>query len=69
VQEHGVSPPRLEALVPRYLGQVPVDGFVPGPIGYAPARGVVYSVGEDFVDVAGGDDPQPGDAAEPALAL
>jgi hypothetical protein len=68
-QAHGELPGRLDDLVPVYLADVPRDRFSGGPLRYAPARRVAYSVGEDHRDAAGGEAPSPSEAAEPAISL
>jgi hypothetical protein len=48
-RQHGSYPDTLEALVPRYLPEVPIDRITGGPISYTLVDGkpVVYSVGAD----------------------
>jgi hypothetical protein len=65
----GELPERLDDLVPVYLADVPRDRFSGGPLRYAPARRVAYSVGEDHLDAGGGQAPSPAEAAEPAISL
>jgi hypothetical protein len=71
--EHGKWPPTLEALVPKYLPEVPRDALAPGaqPLRYVLIPGgrpdgadrpLVYSVGEDGVD-----DTAAGTAKPPAV--
>jgi hypothetical protein len=56
LDHNGEFPPTLDALVPKYLAQVPDDPMTPGPskIGYVPPgkapHPLVYSVGEDYQD-------------------
>ena len=53
--EHGSFPESTEALVPYYLGSIPVDGFDGLPLRYS-SQGdgfTVYSVGADGVDDGG----------------
>jgi hypothetical protein len=56
-QAHDGLPESLDALVPEFLEQLPVDAFDGQPIRYDQKGGVVYSVGEDFED-HGGDPAQ-----------
>jgi hypothetical protein len=65
----GELPQRLDDLVPVYLADVPRDRFSGGPLRYAPARRVAYSVGEDHLDAGGGEAPSPSEASEPAISL
>jgi hypothetical protein len=71
--EHGKWPPTPEALVPKYLPEVPRDALAPGaqPLRYVLIPGgrpdgadrpLVYSVGEDGVD-----DTAAGTAKPPAV--
>jgi hypothetical protein len=51
----GNWPEKLDALVPQYLAQVPVDPFTGAPLIYILREGgiVVYSVGQNGVDDGG----------------
>ncbi|GHB90441.1 hypothetical protein [Cerasicoccus arenae] len=55
--EHGTLPPTLDALVPAYIDAVPLDPFDGKPIRYNPARAIIYSVGNDFIDAGGSSYP------------
>jgi hypothetical protein len=55
--EHGELSATLEVLVPQVLDSVPLDWMDGAPIRYDPARGVVWSIGDDLRD--GGGDPSP----------
>jgi len=54
-REQGDYPEALEALVPRYLPEVPIDRITGGPINYRVVDGkpVLYSVGADRDDDGG----------------
>ena len=60
----GAYPPSLEALVPAYLPQVPIDAMAAGgrPMRYCPERKppVIYSVGSNGTDDGGTSLPGPG---------
>ncbi len=49
----GRLPEDLSALVPKYLPSIPADPYDGKPFRYAPAKGVVYSVGKDLKDSGG----------------
>lgn len=53
--EHGQYPDTLDALVPRYLPQLPVDRITGGPLRYTfkDGRPLLYSVGADRDDDGG----------------
>jgi hypothetical protein len=65
----GELPERLEQLIPRYLGAVPLDRYDGAPLRYARAERAVYSIGEDFIDAGGGAAPNLLDPLEPGLSL
>jgi hypothetical protein len=52
---HGNLPSDLNALVPEFLDEVPVDDFDGQPLRYSADRKIVYSVGQNLKD-DGGDD-------------
>ena len=49
----GRMPERLEELVPRFLDRVPADPFDGHEFRYLPAKGVVYTVGQNLKDDGG----------------
>lgn len=49
----GRLPDALAVLVPGYLDAIPVDPYDGKPFRYAPAKGIVYSVGLDLTDSGG----------------
>lgn len=57
-QNTGKYPISLDALMPKYLPMVPLDGFSGSALKYSPEKEVVYSVGPDLIDIGGsiGDD-------------
>jgi hypothetical protein len=62
--EHGTDALRLNALVPEYLGQVPVDPYSGEPMRYRlePTKGYqLYSVGPDRIDDDGKPFPERSD--------
>jgi hypothetical protein len=66
---HGALPASLDELVPRYLSAVPRDAFDGAPLGYAPDRRILHSVGSDL---AIGRDPRsdtPANLADPVFPL
>jgi hypothetical protein len=52
---HGNLPPDLDALVPEFLDEVPVDDFDGQPLRYSAERKIVYSVGQNLKDDDGDD--------------
>jgi hypothetical protein len=64
-QEHGVYPENLNALVPKFLPEVPVDRITGGPIHYriVAGRPLLYSVGADRKDDEGRYELNPQQAA------
>jgi hypothetical protein len=52
---HGNLPSDLNALVPQFLDEVPVDDFDGQPLRYSAEKKIVYSVGKNLKD-DGGDD-------------
>jgi hypothetical protein len=52
-EETGRLPADLNELTPKYLAAVPLDPFDGKPFRYLPAKGVIYSVGEDTKDAGG----------------
>lgn len=52
-QAEGRLPDSLASLVPRYMEAIPVDPYDGKPFRYAPAKGIVYSVGLDLTDSGG----------------
>ena len=54
-KQHGALPDSLDAVVPEYLEQVPIDPFAGGPVRYVRRENgfVVYSVGENGTDDGG----------------
>ncbi len=53
LREEGSLPDDLQALVPKYIPEVPVDPFDCKPFRYSKSEGIVYSVGEDLIDSGG----------------
>jgi hypothetical protein len=51
--ERGTLPPSLEALVPKYLAEVPHDPFSGAALHYDAARGLIWSVGKSRTDEGG----------------
>lgn len=51
--DKGILPPSLEALVPNYIDEVPLDPFDAQPLRYSAQKGIVYSVGENLLDEGG----------------
>jgi hypothetical protein len=68
-QSNHERPRQLADLVPDYLRALPEDRFAGAPLRYDAARGVAYSVGDDFVDGGGGEHPDASSASEPAISL
>jgi hypothetical protein len=68
-QEHRELPHQLDDLLPAYLPALPEDRFAGAPLRYDRARAVAYAIGDDFTDAAGGDEPDPSNASEPAISL
>ena len=76
-------PDSLSALVPKYIEAIPRDPFDGEPMRYSKEHGIVYSVGNDFVDNGGSEHPflfsyawdddydevAEQDATEPTIAL
>ena len=48
--ETGALPDILDALVPKYIDEVPKDDFDGRPMRYLPERKIIYSVGKDLKD-------------------
>ena len=61
--DHGAYPQALDALSPTYLDVIPVDFATGEPLKYRLQDGgyLLYSVGKDFEDDGGVDDPSQGD--------
>ena len=62
---HGNLPPDLNALVPEFLDEVPVDDFNGLPLHYSAEKKIVYSVGKNLKDDGGVErdpDAKPGQA-------
>lgn len=55
--ENGELPTQLNDLVPDYLPKIPSDPFDGEPMRYSKDKGILYSVGNDFVDQGGSDAP------------
>ncbi len=53
LREEDSLPDDLQALVPKYIPEVPVDPFDCKPFRYSKSEGIVYSVGEDLIDSGG----------------
>ncbi len=53
LREEGSLPDDLQALVPKYIPEVPVDPFDCKPFRYSKSEEIVYSVGEDLIDSGG----------------
>ena len=66
---HGTLPESLEAMVPDFLPRVPRDAHAGGPLGYSREARAVWSAGEDFVPASAHPEPDPRNAAEPAISL
>jgi hypothetical protein len=66
-RQEGRWPLALHELVPAFLDAVPNDPFDGLPFRYAPAKGIVYSVGEDLVDDGGSAPPPLPGRVEPGL--
>lgn len=60
--QHQQFPPSLDALVPDFIAQLPLDPMSGQPLGYRTNQTgyVLYSVGEDGVDDGGDSQPSPG---------
>jgi len=61
---HGELPESLDALVPTYFDDEPMDPYADGPLVYrvnGDGSALVYSVGEDLEDDGGVDDFREGD--------
>jgi hypothetical protein len=58
--DHGAPPDALEALVPDYIADIPIDPFSGEPLRYIPKpEGIlVYSFGHDRDDDGGADPPE-----------
>jgi hypothetical protein len=54
----------LEALVPAYLSEVPLDTFDGKPIRYDAERRLLWLVGEDLIDQGGSTKIRPGEEGE-----
>ena len=71
--QQGQLPASLEELVPRHLAAVPLDPYDGEPLRYSHETGVLYSVGEDFIDSGGSTRPDwrytVWDASEPTLRV
>jgi len=49
-------PESLDDLVPEYFEKIPLDGFNGKPMKYSRQKKIIWSVGEDLVDVGGATD-------------
>jgi len=52
-QNEGRLPDNLDLLLPDYLPEIPLDPYDHAPMRYSRAKGILYSVGNDFVDNGG----------------
>jgi hypothetical protein len=57
----GRLPEDIAALIPDYLGTVPLDPFDGKPFRYSPSKGIIYSVGKDLTDSGGSTEIPPGE--------
>ena len=53
VSDHEELPLSLEAIVPRYLSEVPIDAYDGQPLRYSAGKKIVYSIGKDLKDWGG----------------
>jgi len=69
--EHGELPDSLDALVPRQLSALPLDGFDAAPLRYSRETRRLWAPGLDGVDRGGLDEPRPGREAalEPTFPI
>lgn len=71
--EKGAFPETLDELVPRFLDRVPVDPFGGKSLRYSRQKGLIYSIGSDYVDAGGsaeeGEYEAASDPSEPTLRL
>ena len=68
-QAEGTLPDSLDALVPAYLDAVPLDRYDGAPLRYSKAKGIVYSIGDDFVDAGGAEPPLQSERSEPTISV
>ena len=66
---HGKLPDNLDALVPEFLDQVPVDAYNGQPLHYSAERKIVYSVGWNLKDDGGDDSSSTRNGKQPHLDL
>ena len=62
---HGHLPDNLNALVPEFLTQVPVDDFDGQPLRYSAEKKIVYSVGKNLKDDGGNSNSEDGYSRKP----
>lgn len=55
--QNGTLPEKLSALIPEYMKAIPLDPFDGEPMRYSKERGIVYSVGNDYIDNGGSELP------------
>jgi hypothetical protein len=68
--DHGSLPQTLSDLLPNYFNDLPKDPFNGEPLHYDAARGLLYSVGQDYRDSGGHVGTTPlSDSYEPTLSV
>lgn len=66
--DNGKLPSSLEALIPNYINEVPLDLFDAQPLRYSAQKGIIYSVGKNLLD-EGGIETEKLDIEEPTIRV